>query len=44
MPSVGEIARYVAMHAEEDDVVAVLSNGGFGGLHELLLSTLGERP
>ena len=43
IPSVGEIARYVAMHAEEDDVVAVLSNGGFGGLHEMLLSTLGER-
>ncbi len=42
IPTVGEIARHVAIHAREHDVIAVLSNGGFGGLHDLLLSTLGE--
>ena len=43
IPTVAEIARHVAKHAEEGDVIAVLSNGGFGGLHGLLLSALGER-
>ena len=42
IPTVPEIAGHIAKHTEEDDVIAVLSNGGFGGLHELLLSALGE--
>ena len=38
-----EIAAHVVERAEEGDVVAVLSNGGFGGLHDLLLEGLAGR-
>ena len=41
LATVEEIAARVAGEAEEGDVVAVLSNGGFGGLHQLLLERLG---
>lgn len=41
-PTVEKIVEHVAMEAEGGDVVAVLSNGGFGGLHDLLLQRLGE--
>ena len=41
--SVEDIATHVAAEAKEGDVVAVLSNGGFGGLHDLLLERLAER-
>ncbi len=37
------IARTVAARAHPHDVVAVLSNGGFGGLHARLLTLLDER-
>ena len=42
LPTVEEIAKHIAARARKDDVVAVLSNGGFGNLHELLLSMLDE--
>ena len=42
--TVDEIAQYVAAEAESGDVVAVLSNGGFGGLHGKLLERLVLRP
>ena len=42
LTSVEEIAAHVAADAREGDVVAVLSNGGFGGLHNLLLERLAE--
>ena len=42
LETVDEIANHVAAQAEEGDVVAVLSNGGFGGLHGKLLEKLGE--
>lgn len=38
--SVDEIVDHVTAHAEEGDVVAVLSNGGFGGIHTKLLDAL----
>jgi UDP-N-acetylmuramate: L-alanyl-gamma-D-glutamyl-meso-diaminopimelate ligase len=38
--TVDEIVEYVSEHAEEGDVVAVLSNGGFGGIHDKLLNSL----
>jgi UDP-N-acetylmuramate: L-alanyl-gamma-D-glutamyl-meso-diaminopimelate ligase len=41
LPTVEEIAATVAGEAEEGDVIAVLSNGGFGGLHGKLLEKLG---
>ena len=43
LSSVEEIAAHVAKESKEGDVVAVLSNGGFGGLHDLLLKRLAER-
>ena len=43
LESVEDIATHVAAEAKEGDVVAVLSNGGFGGLHDLLLERLAER-
>jgi hypothetical protein len=40
---VPEISRLVAREARPGDVVAILSNGGFGGLHEQILAALGQR-
>ena len=37
------IADQVITNVQSEDVVAVLSNGGFGGLHQKLLSALNER-
>lgn len=37
---VDEIVEHVSSRAETGDVLAVLSNGGFGGIHEKLLSAL----
>ena len=38
--TVEEIAAHVAEEAQAGDVVAILSNGGFGGLHQMLLERL----
>jgi UDP-N-acetylmuramate: L-alanyl-gamma-D-glutamyl-meso-diaminopimelate ligase len=43
LASVEDIAAHVAKESKAGDVVAVLSNGGFGGLHDLLLKRLAER-
>ena len=37
------IDAWVGANAQSGDVIAVLSNGGFGGLHRMLLQTLHER-
>ena len=37
---VGEIVSHVVDRAKSGDVIAVLSNGGFGGIHEKLLAGL----
>ena len=39
---VDSIVTHVAANAREGDVVCVLSNGGFGGIHEKLLKALGD--
>jgi UDP-N-acetylmuramate: L-alanyl-gamma-D-glutamyl-meso-diaminopimelate ligase len=39
-PEVDEIVERLAAEAREGDVVAILSNGGFGGIHERLLAAL----
>jgi UDP-N-acetylmuramate: L-alanyl-gamma-D-glutamyl-meso-diaminopimelate ligase len=39
---VDDIVRHVAAEASPGDVVAVLSNGGFGGIHGKLLEALAE--
>ena len=40
--NVGSIVTHVATNAREGDVVCVLSNGGFEGIHEKLLKALGD--
>ena len=42
LPSVNAIVAYIVQNADEGDVVCVLSNGGFGGIHDQLLAALGE--
>jgi UDP-N-acetylmuramate: L-alanyl-gamma-D-glutamyl-meso-diaminopimelate ligase len=39
---VDEIVSHVSGTAREGDVIAVLSNGGFGGIHTKLLEALAE--
>jgi UDP-N-acetylmuramate: L-alanyl-gamma-D-glutamyl-meso-diaminopimelate ligase len=39
-PGVPQIVARLAEEAREGDVIAVLSNGGFGGIHEKLLTAL----
>jgi UDP-N-acetylmuramate: L-alanyl-gamma-D-glutamyl-meso-diaminopimelate ligase len=41
-PDAAAIVSYVAGRAKAGDVVVVLSNGGFEGIHETLLAALGE--
>lgn len=43
VPTADEIAAFLASRVRPGDVVAVLSNGDFGGLHEKLLARLRER-
>ena len=38
-----EIVRHLAPELRENDVVAVMSNGGFGGIHDKLLTVLREK-
>lgn len=38
--TVDEIVDHVAAKAKEGDVIAVLSNGGFGGIHEKILQAI----
>jgi UDP-N-acetylmuramate: L-alanyl-gamma-D-glutamyl-meso-diaminopimelate ligase len=44
IPQVDDIVRRVARESRPGDVVLVMSNGGFGGIHEKLLAALGENP
>ncbi len=44
IPGVETIVAYVVTHARPGDVVAVMSNGGFGGMHEKLLRALDPSP
>jgi UDP-N-acetylmuramate: L-alanyl-gamma-D-glutamyl-meso-diaminopimelate ligase len=39
---VDEIVTLLAGEARDGDHVAVLSNGGFGGIHEKLLAALAD--
>jgi UDP-N-acetylmuramate: L-alanyl-gamma-D-glutamyl-meso-diaminopimelate ligase len=43
IPDVEEIVETVAMDVTEGDVVVVMSNGSFGGVHEKLLSAISGR-
>ena len=43
LPGVEAIVAHIADRARTGDVIVVLSNGGFGGIHDKLLSALGVR-
>jgi len=43
MPGADEIIKRLLPELREGDVVAIMSNGGFGGIHEKLLAALGTR-
>jgi UDP-N-acetylmuramate: L-alanyl-gamma-D-glutamyl-meso-diaminopimelate ligase len=43
IPDVADIVSHVVASARAGDVVAVLSNGGFGGIHQSLLTALSSR-
>ncbi len=42
LPGVDAIVDYATEEVNEEDVVCILSNGGFGGIHEKLLGALGN--
>jgi UDP-N-acetylmuramate: L-alanyl-gamma-D-glutamyl-meso-diaminopimelate ligase len=44
LPGADEIIAHLLPQLREGDVVAIMSNGGFGGIHEKLLAVLRERP
>jgi UDP-N-acetylmuramate: L-alanyl-gamma-D-glutamyl-meso-diaminopimelate ligase len=41
VPEVDDIVSTVAEDARHGDVVVLMSNGGFGGIHQKLLKALG---
>jgi UDP-N-acetylmuramate: L-alanyl-gamma-D-glutamyl-meso-diaminopimelate ligase len=43
LPAVDAIVDHVATGAQSGDVVVIMSNGGFGGIHEKLLEALRKR-
>ena len=42
-PDADAIVEHLAPELKADDVVAIMSNGGFGGIHEKILNVLKER-
>ncbi len=42
LPDADSIVEHLAPQLREDDVVAIMSNGGFGGIHEKILNILRE--
>jgi UDP-N-acetylmuramate: L-alanyl-gamma-D-glutamyl-meso-diaminopimelate ligase len=43
-PSVDALVDGIAADARAGDHIVVMSNGGFGGLHDKLIAALGRRP
>jgi UDP-N-acetylmuramate: L-alanyl-gamma-D-glutamyl-meso-diaminopimelate ligase len=43
LPGADEIVAHLFPQLREGDVVAVMSNGGFGGIHDKLLTQLKTR-
>jgi UDP-N-acetylmuramate: L-alanyl-gamma-D-glutamyl-meso-diaminopimelate ligase len=44
LPTVDAIVETVAAEARDGDLVVVMSNGGFGGIHQKLVAALAGRP
>ncbi len=42
LPGVADIVSTIAHEAREGDIVVLMSNGGFGGIHEKLLASLAQ--
>jgi UDP-N-acetylmuramate: L-alanyl-gamma-D-glutamyl-meso-diaminopimelate ligase len=42
-PDADSIVEHLAPHLDNGDVVAIMSNGGFGGIHEKILDVLREK-
>jgi UDP-N-acetylmuramate: L-alanyl-gamma-D-glutamyl-meso-diaminopimelate ligase len=42
-PDVGAIVKHLAAETAKDDLVIIMSNGGFGGIHRKLLDALDRR-
>ena len=40
LPGADEIVTHILPELREGDVVAIMSNGGFGGIHEKILTAL----
>ena len=43
IPGVPDIVDFLARESRRDDVILVMSNGAFGGLHDRLLGALATR-
>jgi len=43
IPGVPDIVDFLAKESRRDDVILVMSNGAFGGLHDRLLAALAAR-
>jgi UDP-N-acetylmuramate: L-alanyl-gamma-D-glutamyl-meso-diaminopimelate ligase len=43
LPSTGEIVKQVASDARSGDLIVIMSNGGFDGIHDKLLAALKQR-
>ena len=44
IPAVDDIVRTIVAEHREGDVVVLMSNGGFGGIHQKLLQALADPP
>ncbi|HSF25787.1 MAG TPA: UDP-N-acetylmuramate:L-alanyl-gamma-D-glutamyl-meso-diaminopimelate ligase, partial [Blastocatellia bacterium] len=42
IPSVDEIVSHLAARLEDNDVVVIMSNGSFGGIHDKLMRALSD--
>jgi len=43
MPEVGDIVESIARESRDGDVILIMSNGSFGGIHQRLLEALGAK-
>jgi len=43
VPEVDDIVRALAEESREGDLLVLMSNGGFGGIHQKLLAALRDR-
>jgi UDP-N-acetylmuramate: L-alanyl-gamma-D-glutamyl-meso-diaminopimelate ligase len=41
LPDVDDIVQRVSATAKAGDIILIMSNGGFGGIHEKMLAALG---